>query len=160
MARLFIDLDGVLTDFDLQFNRWFGASVEVARYSSDSATRHTIDRHLTGAPAAFWADMPWMPDAEAAWAEIASRDPLILSKPHFAAACIAGKRTWVARNLGSHVPLFLAADKAEYGTVRDLLIDDTPENSRRWPGKFILHRSWSQTLEALGNFPYASEYEI
>jgi hypothetical protein len=160
MARLFFDMDGVLTDFDLQFNRWFGAAVEVARYSSDAATRHTIDKHLTNAPAEFWADMPWMPGAEEAWVEFSSRDPLILSKPHYAAACIAGKRTWVARNLGAHVPLFLAADKSEYGTVRDLLVDDTPENSRRWPGRFVLHKNWETTRKEIGLFPYLVEYHI
>lgn len=160
MARLFLDLDGVLTDFNRQFQDWFGLSVAVAQYNSDPAVRQRIDHHLSAAPEAFWADMPWMPGAQEAWKVLSTRNPYILSRPHFAAACRPGKKTWVVRNLGPTVPLILAEDKGALGRPGDLLVDDSPENARTWPGTFLLHEIWPATLARLGPFPFVSEYEI
>ena len=160
MARLFLDMDGVLTDFDWQFERWFGKKIQVWLYKSDSAARRTIDLHLTTAPEEFWSDMPWMPGAEEFWREMVPRSPVILSSPHFAPACAAGKHAWVRKHLGEKVPVILDTAKGAHGRPDDLLVDDTPSNSQGWKGRFVLHRNWVDTRQQIGFFPYLCEYQI
>lgn len=149
MPRLFIDMDGVLTDFDGQFLKWFGAEVQVSRYKSDPATRRTMDRHLAGADREFWASMPWLAGAEDFWDRIRSRSPVILSSPHFAAGCVPGKTLWIQRHLEPQVAFILDTDKGTHSRPGDLLIDDSPENAAGWKGRFILHQTWEQTWRAL-----------
>jgi hypothetical protein len=142
-------MDGVLTDFDGQFLRWFGESAPVADYKSDPRVKEVIDRHLTGAPEEFWADMPWLPGGREFWDALADRSPIILSSPHFAPACVPGKLRWVHRQLGSGTPVILDRDKAAHGAPGDVLVDDTPANAVGWPGRFVLHTDWTTTWAAL-----------
>jgi len=160
MARLFLDMDGVLTDFDTQFELWFGKKTKVWLYKTDPDVRRLIDLHLVTAPEAFWADMPWMPGAEDFWNEMMPRSPVILSSPHFAPACSPGKWTWVKKHLGPQVPVILDSAKGAHGRRDDLLVDDTPANSQGWKGRFVLHRSWLETRQQIGFFPYLCEYQI
>ena len=160
MARLFLDMDGVLTDFDTQFERWFGKKTKVWLYKTDPDVRRTIDEHLVTADEAFWGDMPWLPGAKEFWNEMVPRSPIILSSPHFAPACSPGKWTWVQANLGPHVPLILDSAKGAHGRPDDLLVDDTPGNSQGWKGRFVLHRDWEETRKQIGFFPYLCEYQI
>ena len=160
MARLFLDMDGVLTDFDSQFETWFGKKVMVWLYRTDPALRQTIDEHLINAPEDFWATMPWMPGAKEFWNEMVPRSPIILSSPHFARACTPGKIRWVQTNLGTGVPLILDTAKAAHGRPGDLLVDDTPDHAQGWRGLFVLHRDWEETRRQIGSFPYLCEYEI
>jgi len=160
MARLFLDMDGVLTDFDLQFERWFGIKTKVWLYKTDPEVRRTIDEHLVKADESFWGDMPWLPGAKEFWDEMVPRSPIILSSPHFAPACIPGKGRWVQTNLGPHVPLILDSAKGAHGRPEDMLVDDTPGNSQGWKGRFVLHRHWEETRKQIGFFPYLCEYQI
>jgi len=150
VARLFLDMDGVLTDFDAQFQRWYGVRAPVARYKTDADVRRLIDRHLTGAPAEFWGEMPWLPGAEEFWNEMAVRSPVILSSPHFALHCRPGKLAWVNQHLGSQVEVILDTAKSNHGQPGDVLVDDTPENAHGWKGQFILHRDWDETRRQIG----------
>jgi hypothetical protein len=160
VARLFLDMDGVLTDFDRQFEQWFGAKTRVWLYKTDPGVRALIDKHLTDAPEEFWATMPWVPGAREFWTEMVPRSPVILSSPHFAKACMAGKTAWVRINLGPSVPLILDSAKGAHGRPDDLLVDDTPANSQGWKGRFVLHRNWDETRRDIGFFPYLCEYQI
>jgi hypothetical protein len=160
MARLFLDMDGVLTDFDRQFELWYGKKTKVWLYKTDPDVRRTIDLHLATAPEEFWSTMPWMPGAEAFWNEMVPRSPVILSSPHFAPACPGGKYAWVKANLGPKVPVILDSAKGAHGRHDDLLVDDTPGNSQGWKGKFVLHRNWLETRQEIGFFPYVCEYQI
>jgi hypothetical protein len=160
MARLFLDMDGVLTDFDTQFQQWFGVRVEVYRYKSDPDVKAIIDRHLTSAPEEFWSRMPWMPGAREFWNEMEPRSPVILSSPHFARACIPGKHRWIQAHLGSQVPVIFDSAKGAYGQGDDMLVDDSPENAIGWKGLFVLHTTWSETRHQIGFHPYLCEYQI
>ncbi len=160
MARLFLDMDGVLTDFDAQFEQWFGKKVQVAYYKTDPEVRKTIDEHLAPAPVEFWAEMPWLPGAREFWNEMVPRTPVILSAPHFARNCSSGKLTWVQHQLGTRVPVILDTAKSAHGNPGDLLVDDSPANAVGWRGHFILHQNWEETRRQIGGFPYLCEYEI
>jgi|FreactTroBogLake_1042271.scaffolds.fasta_scaffold00691_10 hypothetical protein len=160
MGKLFLDMDGVLTDFDGQFERWFGKKVKVWLYKTDATIRATIDEHLATAPEEFWADMPWLPGAKEFWHEMVPRAPIVLSSPHFAPSCIQGKWRWAQQNLGPKVPLILDTAKGAHGRPDDLLVDDTPTNSQGWKGLFVLHRDWADTRRQIGFFPYLCEYQI
>ena len=153
MGRLFLDMDGVLTDFDLQFHRWFGHEIKIWLYKTDPGTKATIDRCLKEAPEEFWSDMPWISGAEAFWDELVPRSPVILSAPHYNPVCGPGKQKWVRRYLGPQVTLILDPKKGEHGRPGDILVDDSPTNSEGWKGRFVLHRDWDETRRLVGYFP-------
>jgi 5'(3')-deoxyribonucleotidase len=68
------------------------------------------------------------------------------------------KRKWVARHLGEihMVVVQYARQKAEYARPGDVLIDDSPDNIRRWVragGTGILHIGFTNTVEVLYGLP-------
>lgn len=149
MPRLFVDLDGVLTDFDRQFEQWFGVRAPVALYKAHRTVKQVIDTHLVGAPPEFWTTMPWLPGAQEFWRRVAPWSPIVLSSPHFSPGCLPGKVAWVSAQLGPEAPAIFDTNKAAHGAPGDVLVDDTPENQSGWKGHFVLHRDWLTTLTAL-----------
>lgn len=150
--RLYLDLDGVMADFDAHFPAVFGLD---HRSMADDAMWQTINAHPS-----YFRDMPLCAGAGEFFAEIAHLDPIILTAcPRTNYQHVARqKREWVREHLSSEItilpvmggrnkPLFMHAPG-------DILIDDFERNTSEWSkagGLAILHRSFEETWSHLGN---------
>ena len=149
--RLFVDLDGVLADFDL------GVKEITGKLPSEMGAT-AMWRAIDGAAKPFFQNLHWMPNARDLWLALAPHQPCILSGiPMESGSKFAKqKRSWCAKHLGHAVTVHLCAsrNKHEYcQSKRDILIDDRSSNGKQWEtkgGTFVHHTSVRATLEALG----------
>ena len=148
--RLYLDLDGVMADFDANFPAVFGLD---HRSMADDDMWAKINSHPS-----FFRDMPRCPGALEFYAQIQHMNPIILTacpKSNYAHAATQ-KRAWVREHLGPNItvlpvmggrnkPLFMHAPG-------DVLIDDFERNCEAWHsagGNSIQHRSFDETRFAL-----------
>lgn len=148
--RIYLDLDGVMADFDAHFPTTFNCD---HRSMADDDMWAQINGHPS-----YFRDMPVCPGAIEFWDTIRHMEPIILTAcPRSNYAHVARqKREWVRQHLscgamvlpvmgGRNKPLFMH----EPG---DILIDDFERNTKAWEaegGIAILHRSFEQTERAL-----------
>lgn len=129
MARLYLDLDGVMADFDAHFPALFGVD---HRDLLDDEMWATITSHRT-----YFRDMPVCPGALPFYAAIKHLRPIILTacpKSDYVNVAVQ-KRAWVREHLGDltvlpvmggrHKPLFMHAPG-------DILVDDMARNCGAW----------------------------
>ena len=145
--RIYLDLDGVMADFDRSFRERFGLD---NREMADDAMWAQINSHKF-----FFRELPLCEGALEFFRSIEHLDPIILTacpKSNYAHVAVQ-KRDWVREHLsprvtvlptwgGSSKPLFMHAPG-------DLLIDDFERNTSRWEkagGHAILHRNFPSTM--------------
>lgn len=148
--RIYLDLDGVMADFDANFPAVFGLD---HRSMADDDMWAKINSHPS-----FFRDMPHCPGSLEFYADIEHLNPIILTacpKSNYAHAATQ-KRAWVREHLGPNItvlpvmggrnkPLFMHAPG-------DVLIDDFERNCDAWTeagGVAILHRDFRSTMTAL-----------
>lgn len=146
--KIYVDLDGVLVDFDKSFEEHFGKSPDKTfRELGDSYTWSLISKidH-------FWLNMEPMPDAYQLWDFVKPYHPIILTKPaRSIKQCKEDKLDWVDKYLGD-VEVIFASDKSEYATPDSILIDDKEKNISAFEdagGKAIHHISADSTIREL-----------
>lgn len=156
---LYVDLDGVMADFDGAFPAVFGLDHR-------SLADDEMWSHINGHPS-FFRDLPPMAGAVDFFRSIEHLNPVILTAcpksnyPHVAAQ----KRAWVREHLsasclvlpvlgGRHKPLFMHQ-------LGDVLIDDFGKNCEAWSeagGVAIKHEGdWKITGLALRSIGFMSE---
>lgn len=148
--RLYLDLDGVMADFDAHFPALFGVD---HRDLLDAAMWKQITSH-----GSFFRTMPVCAGALDFFAAIRHLQPIILTAcPKSDYANVARqKREWVREHLGTDVMVLPSAG----GTAKpmfmhepgDILIDDFERNCKAWidhGGVSILHTSFDDTCEQL-----------
>ncbi|MFG1401987.1 5' nucleotidase, NT5C type [Xanthobacter sediminis] len=152
MAKLtlYLDLGGVMADFDAHFPATFGLD---HRGLADDAMWERINSHPS-----YFRDMPLMSGALEFFREIEHLAPVILTAcPKSAYAHTAKqKRAWVREHLGEDVvvlPVMGGRNKPLFmHQVGDILIDDFRRNTEAWEasgGRAILHRSYPETVALL-----------
>lgn len=122
---LYIDLDGVLTDFDSQVTK-FG-------FNKLSDPEHLWTEICFNSPE-FWATMDWIPGSQNFWNEIQIYDPIILSA--YPSSCkdstIKGKYQWIKDNISTNSAdsaiLCSRKEKQEYANNKSILVDDYDKN--------------------------------
>ncbi|RWX78305.1 hypothetical protein EPK99_06660 [Neorhizobium lilium] len=159
--RLYLDLDGVMADFDAHFPATFGID---HRDQADDDMWSLINSHDS-----YFRDMPVCEGAKKFFDAVSWIDPIILTAcPKSNYAHVARqKRAWVREHLsenciilpvmgGRNKPLFMHAPG-------DILIDDFERNIKAWElegGIGILHRDFLTTRNALeglvGNTGFAA----
>lgn len=147
--NIFVDLDGVLVNFNKEFEEAFGQSAkQTFAELGDDYTWALIDKIPN-----FWLDMDPMPDAEVLWNYIKQYNPTVLTKPAESVHnCKKEKIEWVKKYLGEGVEVVFASNKGKYATKDSILIDDKEENIESWEandGIGILHTSAENTIKQL-----------
>lgn len=145
--QLFVDMDGVLADFDRHYQTVFG--VRPDKVADD------VDWEAVRAVKNFYLDIPPMPDLPMLWGAIRNLDPIVLTGvPSLVEEAPANKRGWVAKHLGADVQVICcrSRDKCLHGKPGDILIDDWEKYRQLWVdagGRWITHRSAAQTVGEL-----------
>jgi len=150
MTQLYLDLDGVMADFDRAFPATFGIShigmpkKEMWRYISTKED--------------FFATLPPMDGALEAWGSwIKWYEPIVLTSAgssHFEEIALQ-KREWVRKHLGRGVQVVPVQDGLHKPLVMreqgDILIDDWSKNTDAWNvagGIAIKHEhDWADTYQ-------------
>lgn len=149
MRQLFLDLDGVLADFDSHYESEFGHRPNRAEPTPKWFWKRIADHGR------FFRDLPVLADARELWegAKKLHPNPIILTGLTHVASdiCEAHKRAWVAEHISpdAHVIVCRSRDKRLHGKPGDILVDDWPKYQKLWEemgGVFILHRSAAESL--------------
>ena len=157
---VYVDMDGVLTDFERRFEQFAGVtpdeymSQKEIQYGKDKANEQFWDLVDKQIGVRFWAGMPWMPEGEELYRYIKKHKPTILTSPSREESSRIGKGVWVKRNM-SDVPVkfgFGADGKAKFAGPNKILIDDREDNISAWKaagGIGILFKSTEQVKNEL-----------
>lgn len=143
--KIYVDLDGVLTDFVRSLK-----SVGLEdKENLTSEEWEIINKYGVD----WWSEMNWMPDGKELWSYVKDYSPKILSAPSKSQDSIDGKKLWVKNHLGN-TPLLLTKkeEKQKYADPNSILIDDNVGNIKRWRdagGIGILHTSTAKTIAQL-----------
>jgi hypothetical protein len=148
--RVFLDLDGVMANFDAHFPALFGID---HRDMLDADMWATINAHPS-----YFLDMPIFDGAKEFFDRIEWLDPIILTAcPKSNYQHVARqKRQWVRKHLSTKclvLPVMGGLNKPLFMHARgDILIDDFRRNTLAWQqegGIAILHRDFPTTRERL-----------
>ena len=144
--RLFVDLDGVLADFDR------GVKLVTGKRPEELSVK-AMWRALSKA-SDFYGTLEFMHDAQILWDYCKPYDPTILTGLPLGSWAPDQKRRWVARMLGPDVPIItcMSRDKPKYSGPGHVLIDDRVGIKEGWEragGTFILHTRAERSIAAL-----------
>jgi hypothetical protein len=152
----FLDLDGVLVDFDKAVKQLTGG-IGFEDYCNINGKDKMWKTILSGG-SVWWATLPWMPDGKKLWNTLKLKNITILtsgSKKYNGTVPEIGKKEWVFKNLGGVIKVIVtdsAHDKQRYSKPNSVLIDDMPSNIEEWKsrgGIGILHKNAETTIKAI-----------
>ncbi len=149
---LFVDLDGVLADFDLGARIALGASPE-------SVAPSRMWPILARVPGGFFSTLQPMYDAAELWLHCVEFSPTVLTGLPMGRWAEPQKREWCARFLGLdvHVITCMASDKSKFCKRGSVLVDDREENREAWEragGVFVLHTSAKRSIKRLSELGF------
>ncbi|MFW5801966.1 MAG: hypothetical protein ACOCVC_08015 [Spirochaeta sp.] len=153
--KLFLDLDGVLADFDHAVFALFGESPE-------SIHPARMWSRLAKTPD-FYAHLLWMEDGRILWDAVSHLQPTILTGLPRGTWAESQKREWCARELGPEVPVItcmsrdkhLQAAETRSNGLTPVLVDERGSLAEKWEsagGIFIHHRSARESIEELKRY--------
>ena len=148
--KIFLDMDGVLVDFDQQFKDITGM------YPKEFELNHTIGefwKAIDKSGVGFWRGMKWMPGGESLYKRASQHDHALLSSPSRSETSKIGKRLW-RRDKTPNTKLILSLShlKKNYAAPNHILIDDRESNIQQWRdagGIGILYKSADQVNKEL-----------
>lgn len=164
--KIFVDLDGVLADFEAGTNMAMSKVYDTEHihseeeYERDSKYRSRMWKGLRDYQKVhggeFWNELPLMKDAKQLWDYVKRYPVEILSatgNPEYGAA--EQKHKWVADNIDPRVKVNLtrkSAEKAQMAAPNHILIDDKSKSIDPWTqagGIGILHTSAANSIARL-----------
>lgn len=152
MNRIFLDLDGVMADFDRAFPERFGVSHE-------GMPKKEMWKYISSVPD-FFATLPACEGAMDAWRSwLVHLQPVVLTScgaSHYQEIAVQKKR-WVRENLGEGVLVIPVSDGLDKSLLvhssGDILIDDFGKNCDAWQlagGIAVKHEGdWATTYNAV-----------
>ena len=150
--HFFVDLDGVLADFDAGVQALFGRS-------PDELPPPVLWSRLAKTPG-FYNELEWMNDGKELWNFVVKFGPTILTGLPRGTWAEPQKRSWCKRELGENVPVIacLSKEKPEKAKatvakgIVPVLIDDRQSLQEAFEaigGIFVHHRSSKGSLAEL-----------
>lgn len=150
--RLFLDLDGVLADFD--------EGVRQATGKLPGVLPDKVMWPILARTPDFYDRLPWLEDGRILWEAVKKYRPPILTGLPIGKWAEPQKRSWCARELGPDIEVLtcLARDKGKKALevleqgLTPILVDDRLKAKDGWEaigGIFILHTSAKDSLEQL-----------
>jgi hypothetical protein len=154
MMKLFLDLDGVLADFDQGIEVLLGKR-------PDELPPPRMWAALAKAPA-FYATLEMMADAQILWDFCKPFGPTILTGLPRGNWAEPQKRRWVANMLGRDVTVIttMSRDKHKYSGPGHVLVDDRAKLREAWEaagGLFIHHVSAAPSIAALRKLGFSRD---
>jgi cytidyltransferase-like protein len=147
--KIYVDMDGVLVDFDGGYEKLTGMTTRAA----DEKGPEFFWKPISKAGAKWWITLNWMPDGKQLWDYVKKYNPELLSAPSREEASKLGKRVWVKRELPGVKLILRSADKKqEFASPDSILIDDREKNIEQWKsagGVGILHTDAASTIKKL-----------
>lgn len=155
--KLFIDLDGVLADFDGKVEELTGIRPDRSKPGLEKMMWKAIEDH-----GRFYADLEPMSDATDLldWLNAHAKDFTVLTGITTSPGCADQKREWCASWLGQDIPVITCASKDKAteawkvtpsGTV-PVIVDDWTKYQSVWEesgGVFIVHTSAAKSIAKL-----------
>ncbi len=149
---LFIDLDGVLCDFDGAVRALFGREPHELKPGE-------MWSRIARTPG-FYEHLAWLPDGRELWKHVAPYSPTVLTGLPRGSWAEPQKRAWCRRELGADVPVITCMSREKAERAREaapegttlVLVDDRQSVGERWEAAgniFILHRSARESIAAL-----------
>lgn len=151
--KIFVDLDGVLADFDEMYKKSF--KVEPHAYE-DKYGKDAFWNNVGKLGIKFWTNMPWMPQGKKLWNYVKDKNAVVLSKASKhknSGEGPKGKKIWIAKHLGNVKGHLVFGSKGGYAKGPNyILIDDLEKNIKAWKsngGTAILFKSTADTIKQL-----------
>lgn len=146
LETLYLDLDGVLADFDRGIKDLTGKWPWQLHPGKLWASAARAD--------GFFENLEFTEDALALWEHCKPYAPVILTGLPRGKWAEAQKRAWVARMLGEEVEVItcMSKDKPDWSGAGCVLVDDREKTLDPWNeagGTFILHKSAEESIAAL-----------
>lgn len=145
--QIFVDMDGVLADFDGHYKAVFGVHPDKVTNNVDwNAVRTAKD---------FYLNIPPMADLPTLWDVLISYEPIILTGiPSSVQEAEGNKRAWVRKHFGSAIEVRCCRSSEKYRHAKsgDLLIDDWEKYKHLWikaGGVWITHHTAAETVQEL-----------
>jgi hypothetical protein len=152
----FVDLDGVLVNFDQGFKDITNMSKETYVHMYG---KKELWATINSKGPSWWENLQWMPDGKQLWDVVKNFNVKILSSgttKNTGDLAKVGKLRWIKNNLGDVESIIVDAShlKQNYADAKEtnVLIDDLPSNIIQWNaqgGTGILHKSTESTLNKL-----------
>lgn len=137
--QIYCDMDGVLCDFDRQFEKYFGKNPEEYK---EKVGKKEFYQAISEKGEEFWETMPWMPEGKTLWNKIKDHNPIIVTSPGTFRGSVEGKKIWIEKNLkpapaavkfeqaGEKQNVLQGKSKEE--KAKSVLIDDYDKNIDAW----------------------------
>lgn len=167
--KIYCDLDSVLVNFDLGFERLTGKHTKHHDLQEKEIFWNTFRKALNESKLPekdYWSQLPWMPDGKELWDYIKKYKPYLLTAPSVNRElpyelrykiehneCMQGKNIWIEQ-LDNRNKIFFksAKHKSDLAKPDRILIDDREDTIYNWiqnGGIGILHTSAKETIHQL-----------
>jgi len=149
--KLYIDMDGVLTDFETAVRKLGPKAAEGLIDESSEEQKNFMYKKIEEAEIPFWADMPWKKNSKELWKDCLKYDPVILTSPGEFRYAVRGKIIWINRELPG-CQVFFSNNKSNYAEPDAILIDDMMKNTGAWKecgGRAILYKDNESAIKEL-----------
>lgn len=148
-TQVFVDMDGVLADFDSHHHRVFGRLPDRV---ADNVDWSHVNNHD-----GFFLGIDPMPDMLELWAFVQRLTPkpkILTGVPSSVAIAPENKRAWVRKHIGDSVEVICcrSKEKSLHAKPGDILIDDWEKYRHIWVGKggrWITHTSAESSINQL-----------
>jgi hypothetical protein len=152
---IFLDMDGVLADFDAGAGEALGTD---NTYKWEWLHGSSEFWRILDAVPDFFFNLPPTPDAMLLFGSVRHLNPVVLTALPKTGASIVDdqKRRWAKKFLGDDVRVItcMTSEKPDYCSPGDVLVDDRSVNAGAWMergGRYVLHTDAKSSVNELQN---------